>query len=138
MVVAIAKNAKGLPSAKVVWIAHTNHYAFRPQEADVIREISTFIAGLLLPKPTNGQNGAAQNAIGRGTWPPRYRRFKQSGEEGFLRVGIIPITLDGRRRSTVVAHDFNGCLPIDVQGKLGVHTASKFKAGSSDRSLCAP
>lgn len=30
MVVAIAKNAKGLPSAKVVWIAHTNHYAFRP------------------------------------------------------------------------------------------------------------
>ena len=36
------------PSAKVVWIAHTNHYAFRPHEADVIREISTFIAGLLL------------------------------------------------------------------------------------------
>lgn len=56
MVVAIAKNAKGLPSGKVVWIAHTNHYAFRPQEADVIREISTFIAGLLLQKPTNGQN----------------------------------------------------------------------------------
>lgn len=55
MVVGIAKNAKGLPSAKVVW-AHTNHYAFRPQEADVIREISTFIAGLLLQKPTNGQN----------------------------------------------------------------------------------
>ena len=25
MVVTIAKNAKGLPSAKVVWIAHTNH-----------------------------------------------------------------------------------------------------------------
>lgn len=56
MVVAIAKNAKGLPSAKVVWIAPTNHYAFRPQEADVIRETSTFIAGLLLQKPTNGQN----------------------------------------------------------------------------------
>ena len=55
MVVAIAKNAKSLSSAKVVWIAHTNHYAFRPHEADVIREISTFIAGLLLQKPLNGQ-----------------------------------------------------------------------------------
>ena len=40
VVVTIAKNAKGLPSAKVVWIAHTNHYAFRPHEADVIREIT--------------------------------------------------------------------------------------------------
>jgi hypothetical protein len=29
VVVAIANNAKGQPSAKVVWIAHTNHYAFR-------------------------------------------------------------------------------------------------------------
>ena len=56
MVVAIAKNAKCLPSAKVVWIAHTNHYALRPHEADVIREISTFIAGLLVQKPTNRQN----------------------------------------------------------------------------------
>ena len=50
MVVAIAKNATGLPLAKVVWIDHTNHYAFRPHEADVIREINTFIAGLLLQK----------------------------------------------------------------------------------------
>jgi len=56
VVVAIAKNAKCLPSAKVVWIAHTNHYALRPHEADVIREISTFIAGLLVQKPTNRQN----------------------------------------------------------------------------------
>jgi hypothetical protein len=47
VVVAIAKNATGLPLAKVVWIDHTNHYAFRPHEADVIREINTFIAGLL-------------------------------------------------------------------------------------------
>jgi hypothetical protein len=39
----------------------------------------------------------------------------------------------------VVAHDFNRCaLPIDVQGKLGVHPASKFKAGPSDRSQYAP
>lgn len=54
-------------------------------------------------------------------------------------MGIIPITLDGRWRSTVVAHTTStDVLPIDVQGKLGVHTASKFKAGSSDRSLCAP
>ena len=49
-------------------------------------------------------------------------------------MGITPLTLDGRRRSAAVPHDFNGCaLPIDVQGKLGVHTASKFKAGPSDR-----
>ena len=38
-------------------------------------------------------------------------------------MGIIPITLDGRRRSTVVAHDFNGC-------------ASDRRAGQAGRSYC--
>jgi len=37
---------KGLPSAKVVWIAHADHYIFRSHEADVIREINAFISGL--------------------------------------------------------------------------------------------
>ncbi|MEX2262194.1 MAG: hypothetical protein WD696_09595 [Bryobacteraceae bacterium] len=37
---------KGLPSAKVVWIPHADHYVFRSHEADVIREMNAFIAGL--------------------------------------------------------------------------------------------
>jgi hypothetical protein len=41
---------KGLPSAKVVWIAHADHYIFRSNEADVIRDINTFITGLPLQK----------------------------------------------------------------------------------------
>lgn len=37
---------KGLPSAKVFWIPHASHYVFRSNEADVIREMNAFIAGL--------------------------------------------------------------------------------------------
>jgi pimeloyl-ACP methyl ester carboxylesterase len=37
---------KGLPSAKVVWIDHGNHYIFRSHEAEVLREMNAFIAGL--------------------------------------------------------------------------------------------
>jgi pimeloyl-ACP methyl ester carboxylesterase len=37
---------KGLPSAKVVWIAHADHYVFRSHEADVLRELNAFVAGL--------------------------------------------------------------------------------------------
>lgn len=37
---------KGLPSAKVTWIAHADHYVYRSHEADVLREMNTFIAGL--------------------------------------------------------------------------------------------
>ncbi|HTF61690.1 MAG TPA: alpha/beta hydrolase [Edaphobacter sp.] len=37
---------KGIPQAKVVRIAHANHYVFTSNEADVIREIDGFIAGL--------------------------------------------------------------------------------------------
>jgi hypothetical protein len=44
----------------------------------------------------------------------------------------------GTKGSAVVARNFNGwALPIDEQGKLGVHPASKFKGGPSDRSLGA-
>jgi pimeloyl-ACP methyl ester carboxylesterase len=45
---------KGLPSAKVVWIAHADHYVFRSHEADVLREINAFVEGL-----------APQKSIGR-------------------------------------------------------------------------
>ena len=38
---------KGLPSAKVVWIDHGNHYIFRSHEAEVLREMNAFIEGLL-------------------------------------------------------------------------------------------
>jgi hypothetical protein len=41
---------KGLPSAKVVWLAHADHYVFRSNEADVMRDMNGFIAGLPLPK----------------------------------------------------------------------------------------
>ena len=37
---------KGLPSSKVVWIAHADHYVFRSHEADVLREMNAFAAGL--------------------------------------------------------------------------------------------
>lgn len=36
----------GLPSAKVVWIAHANHYIFRSHESEVIRELNAFTASL--------------------------------------------------------------------------------------------
>ena len=42
---------KGLPSAKVTWLAHADHFVFRSNEADVLREMNAFIAGLPL-KPT--------------------------------------------------------------------------------------
>jgi hypothetical protein len=35
---------KGLPSVRVVWLAYANHYVFRSNEADVLRERNTFIA----------------------------------------------------------------------------------------------
>jgi non-heme chloroperoxidase len=37
---------KGLPSARIIWLAHADHYVFRSNEADVIREMNTFITGL--------------------------------------------------------------------------------------------
>lgn len=42
---------KGLPSAKVTWLAHADHFVFRSNEADVLREMNAFINGLPL-KPT--------------------------------------------------------------------------------------
>jgi len=36
---------KGLPSARVIWLAHADHYVFRSNEADVLREMNAFIAG---------------------------------------------------------------------------------------------
>ena len=35
-----------LPNAKVVRIPHANHYVFRVNEADVLREMNAFIAML--------------------------------------------------------------------------------------------
>jgi non-heme chloroperoxidase len=37
---------KGLPSARVVRLAHANHYVFLSNEADVLREVNAFIASL--------------------------------------------------------------------------------------------
>lgn len=37
---------RGVPSARVVTIPHANHYVFRSNEADVLREIRGFIDGL--------------------------------------------------------------------------------------------
>ncbi len=37
---------KGLPNAKVVRIPNANHYVFLSNEADVLREMNAFIAGL--------------------------------------------------------------------------------------------
>jgi pimeloyl-ACP methyl ester carboxylesterase len=39
---------KGLPSARVIWLPHAGHFVFRSNEADVLREMNTFIAGLPL------------------------------------------------------------------------------------------
>jgi pimeloyl-ACP methyl ester carboxylesterase len=39
---------KGLPSARVIWLAHAEHFVFRSNEADVLREMNAFIAGLPL------------------------------------------------------------------------------------------
>jgi hypothetical protein len=36
----------GLPNAKVVRIPHADHYVFRSNEADVLREMNAFLAGL--------------------------------------------------------------------------------------------
>jgi pimeloyl-ACP methyl ester carboxylesterase len=37
---------KGVPSAHVVRLAHANHYVFRSNEADVLREMNAFLSGL--------------------------------------------------------------------------------------------
>jgi hypothetical protein len=37
---------KGLPTARVVRIAHANHYVFQSNEADVLREMNSFLTGL--------------------------------------------------------------------------------------------
>jgi len=37
---------KGLPTARVVRIAHANHYVFQSNEADVLREMNAFLASL--------------------------------------------------------------------------------------------
>lgn len=37
---------KGLPTARVVRLPHANHFVFRSNEAEVLREIGMFIAGL--------------------------------------------------------------------------------------------
>ena len=37
---------KGVPSARVVRLAHANHYVFLSNEADVLREMNTFLASL--------------------------------------------------------------------------------------------
>ncbi len=37
---------KGSPSAQVVWLPHADHYVFRSNETDVLREMNAFIAGL--------------------------------------------------------------------------------------------
>jgi non-heme chloroperoxidase len=37
---------QAMPSAHVVRIAHANHYVFRSNEADVLREVNAFIAAL--------------------------------------------------------------------------------------------
>jgi hypothetical protein len=47
---------KGLPSARVVWLAHAGHYVFRSHEADVLREMNTFIAGLPMKSSAGRRN----------------------------------------------------------------------------------
>ncbi len=37
---------RGIPSARVVRLPHASHHVFRSHEADVLREIRAFIAGL--------------------------------------------------------------------------------------------
>lgn len=36
----------GLPTAKVIRIPHADHYVFRSNEAEVLREMDAFLAGL--------------------------------------------------------------------------------------------
>ncbi len=36
----------GVPSARVVRLPHANHYVFLSNEADVLREMNAFLAGL--------------------------------------------------------------------------------------------
>ncbi|HST78895.1 MAG TPA: alpha/beta hydrolase, partial [Verrucomicrobiae bacterium] len=36
----------GIPSAHVVRLAHANHYVFLSNEADILREMNSFLAGL--------------------------------------------------------------------------------------------
>jgi pimeloyl-ACP methyl ester carboxylesterase len=36
----------GLPSARIVKLPNANHYVFRSNEADVLREINDFLRGL--------------------------------------------------------------------------------------------
>ena len=36
----------GLPTSRVVRIPHANHYVFLSNEADVLREMDLFVAGL--------------------------------------------------------------------------------------------
>ena len=42
----IAAFERQVPSARMVLIPHATHYVFQSNEADVLREISTFIATL--------------------------------------------------------------------------------------------
>jgi pimeloyl-ACP methyl ester carboxylesterase len=37
---------RGVPTARIVRIPHANHYVFLSNEADVLREMDAFIAGL--------------------------------------------------------------------------------------------
>ena len=45
----VAAFESGIPSAHVVRIPHANHYVFLTNEADVLREMNAFIAGLPAP-----------------------------------------------------------------------------------------
>jgi pimeloyl-ACP methyl ester carboxylesterase len=44
--VQVAAFEHAMPAAHVVRLAHANHYVFRSNEADVLREVNAFIAGL--------------------------------------------------------------------------------------------
>jgi non-heme chloroperoxidase len=46
----VAAFESGIPSAHVVLIPHANHYVFLTNEADVLREMNAFIAGLPAPQ----------------------------------------------------------------------------------------
>jgi pimeloyl-ACP methyl ester carboxylesterase len=47
---------KGLPSARVIWLPHADHYVFRSNEADILREMNAFIADLSLKSPAVPRN----------------------------------------------------------------------------------
>jgi hypothetical protein len=38
----------GIPSAQVVGLPHANHYVFRSNESDVLREVNAFLSSLKL------------------------------------------------------------------------------------------